>query len=109
MIFDEADYLHRDVQASLRTSVEQLSGLNMFIMTANEPKRLINPIHSRFKSVCFDFVISEDLLREATSWICSILEMEKIKAIDAKQVSNLILQTKFDLRQTLNVVQYELI
>ena len=61
VLLDEADYLSKDAQAALRGVVEQLSVNNDFVMTANEPWRLSDPILSRFYPVCFDFEDDRDL------------------------------------------------
>lgn len=51
---DEADFLPRPVQESLRYIIENVSSNARFILTANDETRLSPAIRSRCASICFD-------------------------------------------------------
>ncbi len=53
-LIDEADYLSKDAQASLRYVIENSSENARFLMTANDIGRLSGPIQSRCTPICFD-------------------------------------------------------
>jgi DNA polymerase III delta prime subunit len=54
VFIDEADQMSKDVQASLRYPIEQMSGHTRFLMTANEVEKLTPAIRSRCLPICFD-------------------------------------------------------
>jgi DNA polymerase III delta prime subunit len=51
---DEADYMSKDAQASLRNLIENVSQNTRFILTANDIGRLLPAIRSRCHPICFD-------------------------------------------------------
>lgn len=51
---DEADYMSKDVQASLRYIIENSSLNTRYILTANDERKLTDAMKSRCKKVCFD-------------------------------------------------------
>ncbi len=106
VLLDEADYLSNDAQAALRGVVETLSKNNDFIMTANQPEKLSPAIHSRFHTVNFDFLATEELktaLFERLSFIASN-ENARIESIHIRSIVNRHFP---DIRKMINVMQYE--
>lgn len=51
---DEADYMSKEVQASLRNVIERVSGTTRFLLTANDMDKLTPAMRSRCLPVCFD-------------------------------------------------------
>jgi len=51
---DEADYMSKDAQASLRNLIETVSQNTRFILTANDIGRLSPAIRYRCHPICFD-------------------------------------------------------
>jgi DNA polymerase III delta prime subunit len=59
VFIDEADYLNKKTQASLRGIIENASGLVRFILTANYFDRFTDAITSRCTPICFDVSVTE--------------------------------------------------
>lgn len=76
IVFDEADYLPKETQAELRAGVETHSKVNTFIMTVNDPSKIISPLHSRFTQINFDREVSEQYIDEIQCRVLSILKTE---------------------------------
>jgi DNA polymerase III delta prime subunit len=53
-LIDEADHMTKDVQASLRYLIEEVSGNTRFLLTANDSERLTPAMRSRCLPICFD-------------------------------------------------------
>jgi len=53
-LFDEADYISKQVQASLRHLVESTSDNCRFLFTANDIRRITEALRSRLKHISFD-------------------------------------------------------
>ena len=56
---DEADYLSKNAQASLRGVIEQSSRTCRFIFTANELSKIHSALSSRLIPICFDLTSTQ--------------------------------------------------
>jgi DNA polymerase III delta prime subunit len=106
---DEADYLSKDVQASLRGLIESVSDNTRFIMTVNDIDKLTQPILSRCEPICFDVspldtIKTIDLISQRYVFRLSGLGYEA----DFKTVKNIVCLYYPDLRRIANQFQLEL-
>lgn len=96
ILLEEADYLSRSAQATLRSLTEDYTDSVRFIITCNYPQYLIPELQSRFKQYHFsDMPIDEMTLR-----VCDILEQENIHP-DLDIVDECIAGSYPDFRQVL--------
>lgn len=106
-ILDEADYLNANsTQPALRNFIEEFSHNCRFILTCNYPKRIIEPLHSRLRTIHFNFDKKEQmsLAKKFLTRFCGILDDENI-SYDKKDVAQLILKYTPDYRKILNELQ----
>ena len=106
VILDEADYLTAATQPALRSFMEEFSMQCGFILTANYPQRIIQPLHSRCSVVDFKIPSSERATIATAFWAraCKILKDEKIEH-DPKVVSQVIAMYFPDFCRVLNELQ----
>jgi DNA polymerase III delta prime subunit len=109
VVLDEADNLSRDAQAALRGTVEFLSKSTDFIMTANEPTRLMPAIHSRFLPIPFDFLASEDFKQSLLLRLRFIATAEGHHQVSDQQLRTIVTQYFPDIRKMINALQYALL
>jgi replication factor C small subunit len=74
VILDEADFLTRDAQASLRNMMETYATHTRFILTCNYPEQIITPILSR----CQAFEIKPSSKKDIAVKLVSILQSENV-------------------------------
>lgn len=105
-ILDEADHLLPATQAALRNATEEFSKYCSFIMTANYPNRIIEPLHSRFVGIDFNAEKSELLNMQAEFYgrVTKILKNEKVEW-DDKVLIRVIQKFFPDNRRILNLLQ----
>ena len=108
VLLDEADYLSKDAQAALRGAVEGLSVANDFVMTANEPWRLSEPIRSRFYSVCFDFEDDKDLKVDMKARLWNVAYEEGYTEVTDQQIYEIVEYCFPDIRRMLKSLQFQL-
>jgi len=108
ILLDEADYLTKDAQAALRGEVESLSAVNDFVMTANEPGRLIEPILSRFFPVSFDFKLDEELRIDLKERLWSIAVEEGFTDVSDEQLFEIVDYGFPDMRRMVKSLQFQL-
>jgi DNA polymerase III delta prime subunit len=108
VLLDEADYLSKDAQAALRGAVEGLSVANDFVMTANEPWRLSDPIRSRFYSVCFDFEDDKDLKVDMKTRLWNVAYEEGYTEVTDQQIYEIVEYCFPDMRRMLKSLQFQL-
>ena len=60
IILDESDKLTKDAQDALKATIEKYHQNVWYIFTANNPERLIKPLHSRLTFVNFNFTEAEE-------------------------------------------------
>lgn len=102
VILDECDGLTIDGQRALRNTMEEMSHLTRFILTANYNYKIIPALQSRCQSI--------DLtppLDGVTKRCVSVLKNEEIDIPEAQKplLLNLIKQFYPDLRKTINEIQ----
>lgn len=80
VIMDESDRLLPATQDALKAEIERFSKTCSFIMTANHPNRLIEPLRSRLVGVDFQPRKEEYEMMQAQFFmrVCEILDNEKI-------------------------------
>lgn len=106
IFFDEADYLHHQVQPPLRGVIEEYSKNAGFIFTANYPERIIEPIRSRCSTINFEIPANEVLRLKSEFFkrTCRILENENVK-FDQGVLAQVVENFFPDMRKTLNELQ----
>lgn len=108
VLLDEADYLSKDAQAALRGVVESLSTANDFVMTANEPWKLSDPIRSRFFPVCFNFEDDRDLKVDMKARLWNIAYEEGFTDVTDQQIFEIVEYCFPDMRKMLKSLQFQL-
>lgn len=108
VLLDEADYLSKDAQAALRGAVESLSVANDFVMTANEPWKLSDPILSRFYPVCFDFKDEGELKVDMKARLRAIAQKEGFIEATDQQIYEIVEYCFPDMRRMLKSLQFQL-
>ena len=107
VLLDEADYLRKPSQATLRHLIEKHSMRNLFVFTANYPERIIAPLHSRLHPIDFSFNASDSILKERMVKRSSeILENESI-SVDISIVKTIVRECFPDMRKVLKRLQFE--
>lgn len=107
VILDEADYLNaQSTQPALRNFIEEYSQNCRFIFTANYPKKIINPLHSRLRSVKFVFNKAEQRTsaQELMVSLERMLNLESVK-YSRDDLAKLIIQYSPDYRKIINEMQ----
>jgi replication factor C small subunit len=100
VVLDEADNMTADAQQALRRIMEMYVETTRFILIANYPSKIIDPIQSRCASFRFVPLKKEDIVYRL-KWICS---QEKVKCYDdALEVIYEISQG--DMRKAINILQ----
>lgn len=79
LLLDEADNLTPDAQKALRHLIEQYQNNCRFVLTANYPYKLIDPLRSRLQEFNFTFPADgKKMKNDFTKRLLSILTEEKI-------------------------------
>jgi len=91
ILIDEADGLTPDAQLSLKTFIEDFSGVVRFILTVNNEFDIIDAMKSRFQKIYFEITDdeTEDMINMFTQKVIDILDENQIK-YDAKCVFTII-------------------
>lgn len=104
---DEFDHFSPQGQAGMRGLIEEVSSNCRFILTANFPNKIIDPILSRMSIVDFKISSKEmklDLAKQFLRRCISILDEAKIK-YDANVVGKFVAKHFPDFRKTLDELQ----
>lgn len=109
ILLDEADYLSKDAQAALRGLTEQFAMANDFVMTANYPERLIEAIRSRFLSVNFEFMDSDEMRERIIKFLGDVAEKEGFERPSNAVLRTIIKRSFPDIRNMLKALQFELL
>lgn len=100
IILDEADNMTADAQQALRRLMEMYTATTRFILIANYPSKIIEPIQSRCAFFRFTPLRKEDVIARLR-WIA---EREKIEYdIEALEVIHEI--SEGDMRRAINILQ----
>ena len=108
VLLDEADHLSKDAQNAFRGVVERFSVTTDFVMTANNPNTLSEPIRSRCFPVHFDVTSDPSMEERFVTRATEVLCQEGIKDFDIERVREIVKTNFPDLRRTLKQVQFEL-
>ena len=100
VLLDEADYLSRDAQATLRNDMEAYHLTARFILTCNYSHRIIPALKSR----CHEFSITKTDRNEFTARAAKVLIEENIE-FDLTDLDHYVNKTYPDLRKCLNQLQ----
>lgn len=104
IILEEAEQISGAGQAALKRVIEEYSESTRFILTTNNPHKIIPPIHSRMQN--FHMVsLDEDAFRYR---LAEILSAEEIEA-DLETLDSYIKACKPDLRKCINSLQLNII
>lgn len=103
VVISEADYLTQPAQAGLRAFIEEYHQNCGFIFTCNYKHRLIEPLHSRFTNIDFDFTpkVLDKLKIQFFKRLISILDGENV-SYDKNVLVELIRKHFPDMRRILN-------
>ncbi len=100
IFLDEADSLTSDAQHALRRTMERYAADTRFVLSANYPSKIIDPIQSR----CVVFRFKQLSEQEMRDYIVRISKGESLK-IDEKAIEALIYVGDGDLRKLTNILQ----
>ncbi len=100
ILLDEADALTKEAQQALRRTMETYSNSCRFILSANTPSKIIDPIKSR----CAIFKFKPLKKEEIKEIIKNIAAKEKLK-IDNETIDLLYSHCNGDVRQLQNILQ----
>lgn len=100
VLLDEADYISPQGQAALRNGMETFSDNCRFILTCNQPRRVIPALHSR----CQTFQLEKLDLTEYTARMAQILLSENV-AFDLTVLDQYVQNSYPDLRKCINACQ----
>lgn len=100
ILLDEADNMTADAQQALRRLMELYSASTRFILTANYPSKIIEPIQSRCAVFRFVALKREDVVQRLT-YICT---KEKVK-FNEKALETIYEISEGDMRKAINILQ----
>ena len=109
VLLDEADYLSKEAQAALRGLTEEFAVANDFVMTANYPERLIDAIRSRFLSINFEFMDSEEMRERLIVFLGDVAVKEGFQRPSSAVLKTIIKRSFPDIRNMLKALQFELL
>lgn len=99
--FDEAEKLTLDAQEALKGIIEKYESAVYFVFTSNHPKKIIEPLHSRFEMIDYDAEIRKDELEMKKAYGKKLFEILKSEgfSIDAPALNYLVHKIFPDLRK----------
>ena len=100
VLLDEADNMTADAQQALRRLMELYSSSTRFILTANYPSKIIEPIQSRCAVFRFTPLKKEDVVSRLL-YICS---QENVKCVE-KALELIYELSEGDMRKAINILQ----
>jgi DNA polymerase III delta prime subunit len=100
VLLDEADYISHNGQAALRGVMESYHSTARFILTCNQPNKIIPALHSR----CQGFHIERVDATEFTARVATVLVSENVE-FDLDTLDTYVKATYPDLRKCLNLCQ----
>ena len=107
-IIDEAEFLSKNAQASLRGLIEDTSSLCRFIFTTNDLGKIDPALKSRLLPICFDMTPNQyDIeLKKYKDRILNLFN-EKYPHIPEKRILNIIDLSFPDYRSIANKLEFE--
>ncbi|ABN70319.1 replication factor C small subunit [Staphylothermus marinus F1] len=100
VLLDEADNMTADAQQALRRLMEMYTATTRFILIANYPSKIIEPIQSRCAVFRFAPLKKEDVISRL-KWIA---EQEKVE-IDEEALEAIHDLSEGDMRRAINILQ----
>jgi len=100
IILDEADNMTADAQQALRRTMELFTATCRFILIANYPSKIIEPIQSRTAFFRFTPLSKEDVVARL-KWIA---DQEKVE-YDMKALETIYELSEGDMRRAINILQ----
>jgi replication factor C small subunit len=100
VLLDEADNMTADAQQALRRLMEMYVDVTRFILIANYPSKIIEPIQSRCAVFRFTAIKKEDVVSRL-KWIC---DHEKV-SYDDKGLEAIFDVSGGDMRRAINILQ----
>ncbi len=100
VLLDEADNMTADAQQALRRLMEMYTATTRFILIANYPSKIIEPIQSRCAVFRFTPLPKDDLIGRL-KWIC---EREKVE-FDEDALEAIYEIAEGDMRRAINILQ----
>ncbi len=100
VLLDEADNMTADAQQALRRLMEMYVEVTRFILIANYPSKIIEPIQSRCAVFRFVPLKKEDVIARL-KWIC---DQEKVKC-DEDALEAIYEISEGDMRRSINILQ----
>ena len=100
VLLDEADYFSHNGQAALRGVMETYASTARFILTCNQPNKVIPALHSR----CQGFHIERVDVTEFTARVATVLVSEGVE-FDLDTLDTYVKAAYPDLRKCLNMCQ----
>ncbi len=100
VLLDEADNMTADAQQALRRLMEMYTATTRFILIANYPSKIIEPIQSRCAVFRFTPLRKEDVVSRL-KWIC---EQEKVEC-DETALETIYDISEGDMRKAINILQ----
>ncbi len=107
---DEADYLSKSSQASLRGVIEETSNICRYIFTANDISKMHPALCSRLMPLCFDMTpvqISAEL-EKYKNRILTLLKAQH-ESVDEQRICRLIDMNFPDYRSIANKIEFEML
>jgi len=104
VLLDEADYMGPGAQAALRNAMEMYHTTCRFILTCNEPHKILPALHSR----CQGFRIEKQDITEFTARVAEICIAENVE-VNIETLDNFVRANYPDLRKTINSVQQNVV
>lgn len=107
---DEADYLSKSSQASLRGVIEETSKNCRYIFTANDISKMHPALCSRLMQICFDMTPTQ-IANELEKYKIRIIAMLKKQSpdTDEQRISRLIDMNYPDYRTIANKIEFEML
>jgi replication factor C small subunit len=97
ILLDESDHLSAAAQAALRGVIDENSDTTRFILTANYPHKIIEPIHSRCQGIKIEKLNKESFIVK----VAQILVGENIQT-DEETLIHFVDSTYPDMRRCIN-------
>jgi replication-associated recombination protein RarA len=104
IIIDDCERLSGSSKHALR-EIEDLIGINDFILTTNRIDLVDDPLRSRLAEISFDFILDNDLKNQVIDRLERICLMESIESPDRASLGFMVKKYYPDMRKVINEVQ----